>query len=562
MQKTAHQTFSDMKWGDLLSLFILSLGMNLFPLIKIEMFAHDFFFTKWAIAYGTASLLALSLILSNRPFVLPKFSNPLILALMFLLLVQLVNHIYAYLSLLSTPFMDRVFFIVLTFCIFHLFQQGVLTKRIFMIMIVSSTALFLGMCLLKLGGELSRADLSLTFGNINMSAEFVGIGLAVMFGSYQHTDRNLEKRILDALIIISMVYLYYASSRSIFISFGCIFALLIVCKIMTFKKIIYLIFGSLICIILIELYPKVFILLNSYTPLSSYSPLKNWGLGQTVLPGTDIVKAGSTLARWQIFQTTLQLIWENPLGIGPGNFLYGYIPYIKGVTSFNEGYILQSPHNEYLRFLAEDGVFFVCGMLAACWFLIKDNIKKIRTVCEKNPMLVTFFAFMAIQSLFQFPLVNGAPFFICACFTGYLLAELYAGQVIYLETRPSFFLNTAMAIVLCFFCFARVASEWLEFFHRDSISLSRLACRLNDSNADACMNQARAEMAALRYDDAKETILRELVKRPHNFVALSILASIEFYLGNMQSRCVSLKKIDAYFRNESSYHTYIQENCS
>lgn len=553
MKKTANQIFSDMKWRDLLSLLILSIGINLFPLIKIEMFAHDFFFTKWAITYGTASLLTLSLVSLKRSLTLPKFSNPLILSLIFLFIVQLVNHIYAYLSLLSTPFMDRIFFVVLTFSIFHLFQQGVLTKRIFMVMIASSTALFLVMCLLKLGGELSRADLSLTFGNINMSAEFVGMGLAVMLGGYQHTNLNLEKRILDGLIVASMVYLYYASSRSIVVSLGCVFATLIFLRLMPLKKIIYLIAASLVFIVFIEIYPKILILLN---------PLNSWSLAQTVLPEADFVKASSTLARWQIIKTTLQLIWENPLGIGPGNFLYAYIPYIKGVPAFNEGYILQSPHNEYLRFLAEDGIFFVFGMIIACWFLIKDNIKKIGPICEKNPMIVTFFTFMAIQSLFQFPLINGVPFFICACFTGYLLAELYVDQVVYLETRPSFFLGTAMAIVLCFFCFARVASEWLEFFHRDSISLSRFACRLNDSNADACMNQARAEIGALRYADAKETILRELVKRPHNFVALSILASVEFYLGNMQARCVSLKKIDDYFRNESSYHAYIQENCS
>lgn len=70
--------------------------------------------------------------------------------------------------------------------------------------------------------------------------------------------------------------------------------------------------------------------------------------------------------RWVYLRNTARMIADHPVfGVGTGGFQTGYAPYVRGVAGW-QGNETGDPHNQYLKFQAEQGVF---GLAAFLFFI-------------------------------------------------------------------------------------------------------------------------------------------------------------------------------------------------
>ena len=81
--------------------------------------------------------------------------------------------------------------------------------------------------------------------------------------------------------------------------------------------------------------------------------------------------------RKEIWTATLQMISDNPYGIGAGNWWLAIFPYLKDVNlpnAFTSG-IFRHPHNDFLWVFAESGFFGILAFLGLFGFAIRRALK-------------------------------------------------------------------------------------------------------------------------------------------------------------------------------------------
>jgi O-antigen ligase len=71
--------------------------------------------------------------------------------------------------------------------------------------------------------------------------------------------------------------------------------------------------------------------------------------------------------RWVYWHNAGRMIADHPVfGVGTGGFQTGYAPYVRGVEDWR-GAETGDPHNQYLKFQAEQGVFGLAAFLFFIW---------------------------------------------------------------------------------------------------------------------------------------------------------------------------------------------------
>ena len=508
----------------------------LIPFIRLPIFAADYWFSKWAVVYVTSIIFAISICSQKTTIFLPKFKPPVLMGLGLLLVVTFLNHFYNALSLLSPAFWDRLCFIILSISFFNIFRQNYSFIRIILSTLFIANAFFILSCLpdfyefIRLGST-DRALLYQNFGNINMSAEFVGTCLILLISGRGYFPR--VGWLIDILINFSIIYCYYASSRSVFAALGFSLVVLLSFKIISLRKLVeYLIVSCAILACIGFIFHQ--------------------------FPTINYIKSGSTLSRWQIIEGTLQMIMDHPLGVGPGNYLFSFMPYLHyTMPFFNETEIVHTPHNEYLRIIVEDGIPFTLILLGTGFIYLVDKKQNLKSLVLNHPTIIGFFSFFVVQAAFQFPLVNGFPFLVTACFVGYLLSVLHTTQVNEVSTHKWLLSTSIVGILLL----GGIISESASFLYSYSSPINKIAYKLNGNNWQAAVHAAKADMVEGNLIGAHQIIDQELKIHPHNYIALSVKAQLQAQVGNIEDSCLLLKKVDGYFMNQSSYHAYILQNC-
>lgn len=521
-------------WGFLFLLFCL------IPFIKLPIFLADYWFSKWVAVYAATLIFAVSFCFKKTTIYLPKVTYSVAIGLSLLIILIIFNHLYNALPFLSPAFWDRLCFILLSISFFNVFKEDPSAIRNVLSVLFIANALFLMTCIPSFLEFFSyesknRAILHQNFGNINMSAEFVGISLILLISGRGHFARC--GWLIDSLIYLSAIYCYYASSRSIAVALGVSFGILVWLKIVPLKRALQYIVVTSLVLFFIEV-------LTNYLSNSSSS--------------VNYVKFSSTLCRWQIIKATCLMILDHPFGVGPGNYLFSFIPYIYAtLPSLNENNLAQSPHNEYLRIMAEDGIpFAVILFLTLCiYFYGKRDIFK--SISVNHPTLIGFFCFLAVQAAFQFPLINGFPFLVTTCFVGYALSIFQTDQVIEFGRGKWLTLTSIVGLMLI----GGVASEAISYRYFYSASMNQVAYALNGNNWQASIQAARADMEVGKFIPARQILDQELKIHPSNFIAMSLKARLEAMTGNMQKSCEILQQIDAFFAGQSIHHSYIVYNC-
>ena len=75
--------------------------------------------------------------------------------------------------------------------------------------------------------------------------------------------------------------------------------------------------------------------------------------------------------RWVYWRNTARMIADHPVfGVGTGGFQTGYASYVRGVEGW-QGTETGDPHNQYLKFQGEQGVFGLAAFLFFIWWTLR-----------------------------------------------------------------------------------------------------------------------------------------------------------------------------------------------
>jgi hypothetical protein len=521
-----------------------------FLLIDLPVSIHQFVYTKWLI-YSLIAIVGLIWLLKEKNYYLPKCSKPFWLTLFVVVFYKISQCILGNHFTITHTILDLLTSVILIIVGYNLFTKKVIKLDDIAFGIFGMTLVFLLITIWHVDLSpinFSRDKLAGNFGNINIAAEFMGLSLVFQISTLIRKQIDNRFRIfLYALSIGTSIFLYYASSRSVFLAVGTsICVLFFVNSISRINLIKFL--GSL-CVIAI--------LLGTYGILQNgYLKLGNAQL----IP--DLEKNVSTYTRYQLLLATVDLIQHNPLGIGTGEFEFAIMPYVhKMMPEFNENVIPHAPHNEYLRLVVEQGIPFSIILFVLMGLLIYDNRMKFKKLFQKNPVIPAFLTFWLVQCVFQFPFSNAFSVLILASILSYIFHEFYNSKLDRINIRISYLSGIIFVSSVMMFSLTILTSEYFTLTETQSEEKSKLAYSLNSRNWYAGINFAKALINKKDLVKAREVLLYQLKNHSHHFVALRELAYVEWMDQRPKEACRLLKRYDAYFSNDSSYTAFRNSSC-
>jgi O-antigen ligase len=254
-----------------------------------------------------------------------------------------------------------------------------------------TAAVVIGLGLLQMAGLrplpwLSNGDgRSATFGNVNMAAQFVGLALVVLFSRPLATGEALARRLpMEVLGLAGFGYVALAGTRSVALALVTAFVVLALVRRSR------------------ESLARAVVAVG----VAAFVFLAPWPSEPQDAAARE---SKATSARWRlaVWADTLDLVRDHPLGVGGGNFEHAFTPYaLAGRSRPGEALVFRSPHNEYLRLVAEEGVPAAILLLGLLLLLLRD-LNRSPTMggwgSDVGALLASGGAFLAVEAFFQFP---------------------------------------------------------------------------------------------------------------------------------------------------------------
>jgi hypothetical protein len=501
---------------------------------------------KWILLY---LLTASNLLLTSRD---AQFSIPYLTKLQKYFLVLAVsviffNYFYHKVSFFENASMERILFWALFFYYCASFKSlDISDKQYLYIPLFMGTGLFV-ICAF-LGFSLNKSSLAFTFYNINKSAEFVGFSLVLQLGLFSSYQGKIKK-ILFFLIAVSLAYLYFTKCRSTSIGVICVIGYLFWTRNLSLK--------SCCCLLLTA---GIFIII-----VSSISSIVS-STSSNIFQGTPLEKGSS--GRSQLLLSTLALIREFPLGVGLGRYEAAMPPYVKLSEYYN---FIFSPHNEALRFIAEDGIIqcALIGLLFVSFVFPFQKLKKISALCPES---IAFFIFFIFQFLFQFPLIQPFPLFLIPfvlAYTAHYTNELTCHRSLQLRRKSKIFegfsswyllFNRFIGGVFLLSTIALTTSFYISEGFFESIDLNKYIYHAWN-NKENLHNIVFMSYADKNYKEVKEYAIKGLINEPQDLFLIKYLGLTTLNEGNVEKGCSYLKIYDDAYQNRSSVHEKIIQNC-
>lgn len=522
--------------------FIILFVFLFSPFFTFSKFADPYTTIKWILVIFSSNIILFLFLFKSKFIIFPKIPSFPLYILFFVLFIIILNSYIHNVSLISYENIRRFMFWAISLFYFNFFfftkEKGFATieKTIFL-----SSSVFL---ILSLAQYILHPDSPpyLTFGNINLSSEFIGFSLAFQFGFlFRAWQKKQKSRPLNLLAALSLTYIYITNCRSVFIGSFLIIIFSMILNRKMFKENIKIIILAVVFVfsikkIILFLYPDMIFI--------------------------TFVEKGSS-ARWLIYTNTLQMILENSLGVGVGQFEYASLPYLGSLfPTLNEWLLFSTPHDEFLRYLAEDGIIFSVSVFLFFISLLYFSWKEIKKVVISQPHIVCFFIMLFTQALFQFPLLDPLPYFMTALMVGYFFYLLPIGKLKYeLKQAPRVALiginGLATFLIVAFF-----SAKYISLNYPYNEFLNKLACSYGNRNWLACLNVSHSYLSKADYDKAESYAVRTLEWQPLNYQGLKLLGFSHLYRGNRRKACQLFHKFDSLFQNQSSLHKVILEECT
>lgn len=496
-------------------LFLLCTGCAATALIHSKYVLDNFSPAKWIWLYLLSFVLVIHLILSRKRIHVPSGKG-----VAFALGAVVVSYLGAILLNFNqsylTQFLDWSCFIIIALFSFNYLRSQ---RSIHWLTFFSSLAM-LGVLMHPM--LFSSGILYSTFGYPNMIAEFLGIVIILQTYSLLNTfDRPKIKIILILLLVINVSYLVFLATRATILG-------------------VYL----MVPVLLIGQDKKKLLTLAL---IFNLSPIGVHFLRTNVLRDADLVRnkgqsASVRLVRWV---NTLHLIKDNPFGIGPGNYEFGYIPYDHKYQQDPESHIssvVRSPHNGFLELLAENGIIASIIILLVFGWPMKKIIwswQRSENIQIKYLSLAVI-GFLLIDCFFAFPMENATPFIYAALFLGISLRGVTGER----QVTSRFYFPVLMMFILFFSYGASdvIVAKFLEANRARYLGSVRDACRRMPENWRICVRQADIETYFKRYAAAEKTLAGILSRSPNNYLAIERMGGLKLRKGETSTACSYFKK--------------------
>ena len=401
---------------------------------------------------------------------------------------------------------------------------------------------------------------SAAFGNVNMAAESVGLALVALLavspdarGSARRWTTGIAT---EAVAAAALAYLWLAGSRSVGLALPAATGVLLLARRLTLRRLLRSIAAAAFLAFVV---PNA---LGRAEPLISSAPES---------------KRASASWRLAVWSDTLGLIRDHPEGVGAGNFEHAFIPYaLAGRSKPGEFIFFRSPHNDYLRLVAEEGIaaaLLLLGLLAALGRGLHRSPAVAGWRSGPGALLASCGAFLLVEAFFQFPFEMAYPSLLAAVLLGLALA-CAEGPIVpeaaSLAAPPHAGIRRAGDAVAVFLALAIVAgvvrtaaAERLFTVSRgaDVVALEQ-ACRLDPRRLEACVQAAWLRSRAGEHEAARGELYAVLGRSPWYFPAIKLLGEDLLAAGEPAAGCRHLRRYDAMFEGRSAAHERVRAFCA
>ncbi len=281
---------------------------------------------------------------------------------------------------------------------------------------------------------------------------------------------------------------------------------------------------------------------------------------QVPYQGSDygLAKSGSFAKRLTLYHGASRMLLDQPLGIGGGEFEYGYIPYqMTTLEAPVEKEKFNTPHNEFLKWGIENGWAF---LIAICfwWLILGIQVWKIQAPRELQTFYRTSYLVLGPQMFFQFPFENPASCLATLFLIGLMLSS--GPGIDWPLKKWARALLMAFAALLFVKASTQTYSRWVESQYFEDRDAMKSACHVDRSNWRVCFLYS---MSLLDFypEDAHREIITQLEQRPFDFHALRALGFYYINSKKLKESCEIAHVYDSFFLGASLFTPFVRDNC-
>jgi O-antigen ligase len=501
---------------------------------------------KWVGFYWLA-LAALTFFLLSRP-VFPEMKRWEGFSLLAIAAGMLAHLFWFHPSGYEFSLLDRAGFFVILLSSWRGFASGAVRWKDFwwplavMLLVVCGYGVYQ---LIRVGfpGAMPYNELGSTFGYANNAAQAVGLSLLVWWG-IPRRQSPLAAAVLYGVSALSLTYLVFSRGRSALLAFG------LGALVFGFLKLRQAGGGSLrkvgvgaaVVAVVLSLFGGVQIARGkSVAEVLSLSIFRE--------------KSPMMAYRLDVWQQTVRMIQEHPLGVGVDRFTFQFVPYHRQGSTISFHSATDSPHNEFLRYLAEDGIpLSLLFALVLAIFLLRWW----KSGALHRELLLPAFAFLLGEMLVQFPWQNTFPTYFGAVIFGSMAAGIWERKAF-----PRHAWAKAVSVLLVFlFAFTAGKATVSRLTEKSQDEFwAKASCRTVSSNWRACLNYSRVLLRKGESGGARKELERMLEKDPWNYAAIRHLGVVAQRQGDRLEACFLTWKYDDIFLGKSDLNAAYVQNC-
>jgi hypothetical protein len=520
------------------------------PLVASSRFADQFTSVKWYALEALGLAWFVSEWLRRPPW--PSVSRRAALTLAAIAVLVVAGSLRQGLAWATEPLLARAGFVLVALAAFACFRRTGLALGPLHAAVAAACAAVTGLGFLQLAGLrplawLTAGDqVSATFGNVNMAAQFVALALVIVLATFgEDAPPGRAKGAFVPLVVAAgLVYLHILGARSPSLALVGALAFLLLVHRQAAPTVRVAAVGALL-VALLRLLPGA--------------------AGPPQSGGTSVHKLQSVSVRLAVWSDTLRLVREHPLGVGAGNFEQAFIPYaLGGRTRPDESLVFRSPHNEYLRVLAEEGLV-TSALLAVLLIGLARALSRSPTGSSWHSppgrLLGSLAVFLAIEAFFQFPFEMAFPSLTAAVALGLAGACLATPAA---APRIGAVGNVMLVVAIAGFSWALVRvvqAELLWVGNRNDVQALEKSCRLDPRRLDACTQGAWLRIRSGDHEAGRRALVKVLERAPHYFPAIKLLGEDSMARGDRETGCCYLGLYDALFDGRSTVHDRLLLAC-
>lgn len=385
-----------------------------------------------------------------------------------------------------------------------------------------------------------QEDVAATFGNINYSGQFLGFSMLFFILGLATSRSKFRAACFFCGIVAAATYFSYINTRSIIL--GMTFAigwLVWRNSILTKQRLGQIILACLVVI-----------------------PTSRYIISSIPRPFSDESRMTSASIRLKMWMATLQMISDNPLGVGIDNFNFAFVPYRSSVIlPVEDNIAILNPHNEFLAITAESGLPAALLIFSLGFMLILHFFKGRPTAGSDTKyfdFVVSLLIAYLVEMFFQFPLDGQFLILIFAFIIAFVLFVGFKRQQVSSSITKRLALGLSVFTFYSTMIWYLVMASALESF---DLKKAEFACHERPQEWFPCNRYAQALHKSGDTPAAERELQIVLKKQPNNWFAMGLLGEIFLQTGRREEGCALYTRVDNIFNGKSRIHNYWEKNC-